>query len=446
MRSLPLYLRSRVVRASFLLLLSGCGLTALLLADPRPAETHGSPIIDGMFTGDWCAPAFAGGSGPDTFAFLTPPLCPLGDEWFWDDWDAVNYGAGLTDGMGWMMGGAPGAPVPLDLETDLNFFATTADLGTVFFAIELGFFPSTGGTPPHVQIAIDLNGPASGNPFWYDPPPPAGTGAIGLPIGLFPDYLITTDVVGGAAFIWEATTAPGAWTFIGVTPLAWSGAAGPGPSVIELLVPWPMFAPGPFFGIGVPVSMTVMTAHSRPFMGASDAPLSPEDDVFTESGAGFTTSPDICPPGPLSADCELFLGPGGGAGSADAFISLVYFPPATPTPTATDTPGPSPTPTDTPSPTPTDTPGPSPTPTNTPSPTPTDTPGPSPTPTDTPLPTATDTPGPSPTPTATNTPGPTATATSSPTQTPTATATGTPTPTATPTPAKSMLPIMIRKP
>jgi len=89
---------------------------SLVLFNPQPAESHGSPIIDGFWTGDWCAPAFKGNFGPDTFTPLSMPACPLGDEFFWDDWDAGFYGAGLTDTMGWMLGGLPGAPIPFDRE------------------------------------------------------------------------------------------------------------------------------------------------------------------------------------------------------------------------------------------------------------------------------------------------------------------------------------------
>ena len=131
----------------------------LLVAAP-PAQTHGSPIIDGAFTGDWCAPAFAGTFGPDTLTALTPPNCPLGTEILWEDFNATTYGMGMTDGMGYLMGGLPGMPVPTDLEVDIEFFATTADAAMVFFAVTLGPFPSTTGIPPHVQIAIDLDGPA----------------------------------------------------------------------------------------------------------------------------------------------------------------------------------------------------------------------------------------------------------------------------------------------
>lgn len=295
----------------------------VLLFNPKPAQTHGFPILDGAFTGDWCGPAFKGASGPDSYLPLSMPGCPLGDEFFWDDWDALFYGGGFADTMGWLVGGGPGAPLT-DFEVDISLMVTTADAMAVYYAVELGPFPSTTGVPPHVQIAIDVDGPASGFPMWFDP-----LGAGTLPMGLavmppiVPDYLVTTDVVAGVGTVWEATTAPGAWTPAGVVPLSWSGPTG-GPGVIEIAVPWSMFGPGPPYGLGVPAHLTLMSAHSAPFLGPSDAPMTPQDDIITEIGAGFTTSPDICPPGPPSTDCELFIGPGGGGGSQDAFLLLAY--------------------------------------------------------------------------------------------------------------------------
>ncbi len=195
------------------------------------AAAHGAPIIDGLYTGDWCAPASVGVFGPDSLTYLTPPACALGTEIFWDDWDAVNYGGlppGVADTMGFLVGGAPGAPLT-DWEVDIDFFATTADAATVFFTVSLGWFPSTGGPPPHVQIAIDIDGPLSGNPFWYDPLA-SGTlpmGITSVPVPIFADYLITTDGPVGIAFVWEATSVPGAWTLAGPVPLVWSGAIAP---------------------------------------------------------------------------------------------------------------------------------------------------------------------------------------------------------------------------
>jgi len=296
------------------------------------AAAHGAPIIDGLYTGDWCAPTMVTVFGPDSLTYLTSPVCALGTEIFWDDWDAANYGGappGVADTIGFLVGGAPFAPLT-DWEVDIDFFATTADAATVFFTVSLGWFPSTVGIPPHVQIAIDIDGPLSGNSFWYDPAP-AGTLPVGLasiPGGMAADYLVTTDTAGFVAFVWEATSVPGAWTLAGPVPLAWSGALAPGPSVIELGVPWPLFAPGPMFAPGAPASMTIMAAHGAPAPnsppGAADAPMTPSEDVFSESGAGFTLSPDLCPPGPPSTDCEIYFGPGGGGGSADAYISVLY--------------------------------------------------------------------------------------------------------------------------
>jgi hypothetical protein len=390
--------------------------TIVALFKTKPAVTHGFPVIDGAFTGDWCAPNnIPSPFGPDSLNILTPPGCPLGVEFLWDDFDTINYGP--PDTMGWLLGGLPGGPIP-DPEIDINFFATTADTTNVFFAIEHVGVPMPIHPAPHVQIAIDLDGPQGGNPFWYDPPPFGGTGGLGfasLPNPLFADYLITTDVMAGTAFVWEATSVPGAWTLVGPAPLGWSGPGAP--DIIEIAVPWGMFAPGPPFGLGIPAFITMMSAHSRPFAGPSDAPMTPEDDVFTELGAGFTTSPDICPPSPPSADCELFLGPGGGAGSADAYIQVMYpipIPTNTSTPTSTATPTPTGTATATSTTTSTSTSTPTSTETNTPTTTSTETTTPSPTgtmmPTGTATPTSTETLLPntatlSPTPTSTVTPG-----------------------------------------
>lgn len=297
----------------------------ILLFKAKPARSHTFPIIDGAFTGDWCGPLFKGAIGPDSYSLLAMPGCPLGDEIMWDDWDAAFYGFGIADTMGWLIGGVPGAPLS-DPEVDISFMVTTADAATAYFAVELGAFPSTVANPPHVQIAVDVDGAVSGIPLWYQP---VGVGV--LPIGLvsapplLADYLITTDVLAGTAFVWEAaTTGGGGWTMVGPVPLGWSGFTG-GPGIIEIAVPWPMFAPGPPFGLGVPAYMTIMSAHSLAFAGPSDAPMTPQDDVITESGAGLTTSPDVCPPGPPSSDCELYVGPVG-PGTQDAYIPLFYPP------------------------------------------------------------------------------------------------------------------------
>ena len=311
---------------------------ALVLLIPSQTHAHGAPVIDGLYTGDWCAPAQVGIFGPDTLTPLGPPLCPLGSEIFWDDWDGLNYGP--PDTIGFAIGGLPGLPPPgaplPDPEVDIDFFATTADPVNVFFTVSLGPFPSTVAIPPHIQIAIDVDGAPNGLPLWYDPLF-VGTNPVGLfpPPGLPADYLITTDTPLGVAQVWEAISVPGAWTPAGPpVPLAWSGIFAPpgAPSVIELVVPWANFFPPPPppgmpFVPGTPAMMTVMATHGAPFAGAADAPGFPADDVFSESGAGFTTSPDVCPPGPpppSTTDCEVWIGPGGGALSADAFIPVLY--------------------------------------------------------------------------------------------------------------------------
>ncbi len=461
------------ILASALVLLLMC---MALARWAQPAASHGNPVIDGRFTGDWCAPNFKGVFGPDSFTTLAPPVCGLGTEFFWDDFDLATYGGGgFNDVIGYLT-----AFAPIDTEVDLNFFATTEDINQVYFVVSLGNFPGAppAGSPPNVQIAIDVNGPASGLPFWYDPVggPPPRPGAVGLaalPVPLMPDYLITTDVVAGFALVFQSSIPPGVWTPIGPVPLGWSGVWGPGPGVIEIAVPWGMFNFGPPLAPGIPVFMTVMSAHSQgcPF-GPSCAPLTAEEDVFNGTGPGlppgWTTSPDVCPPFvPGNSACELFgvAGPG----SADAFITFAY-PIPTPTPTATETLTPSPTVTRTPTPTASNTPSPTPTSTNTPTytqtppsptptttqtdthtPTPTDTS--SPTPSETPEPTETDTltPTPSETLQPTITPSPTATETTEPTAedtlTPTITQTHTPTLTATPEVGYSRyMPLVVKGP
>ncbi len=321
-------------RHTLLWLLAVVFTAAAIVLAATTAAAHGAPIIDGLYTGDWCAPAIVGVYGADTLGVLTPALCPLGSEIFWDDWDATNYGGpppGVSDTMGWLFFGGPGTPVT-DWEVDIDLFATTADPVMVFFTVSLGMFPSTGGPPPHVQIAIDVDGAASGNPFWYDP---AGvTLPMGLastpPGGIFADFLVTTDGPASVALVWEATSVPGAWTLVGAFPLAWSGNIAPGPSIFETAIPWMAFTPAPpgaAFAPGTPAQMTVMSAHGTPVMGAADAPLTASDDVFSEMGAGFTLSPDICPPGPPSTDCEIYFPPpipAAGVGTADAYITVLY--------------------------------------------------------------------------------------------------------------------------
>ncbi len=414
-------------------------LCVLVAVWAKPAASHGSPIIDGLFTGDWCAPGFKGMFGPDSFTTLAPPACPLGTEFFWDDFDRVTYGGGaVNDTVGYLVGFAP-----IDTEIDLNFFATTADANNVFFAISLGNFPGAppAGSPPNVQIAIVAGGPGPGLPAWYDPavpPPPGGTGAVGLaaaPGPLLPQFLISTDVLGGNAWLFQSITVPGVWTLVGPVLQGWSGIGAPG--VIEIAVPWGMFNAWPIMAPGVPVYMTVMSAHSRPCpLGPSCAPLTPEDDVFTGLGInmppGFTTSPNVCPPGPGSSLCELF--PGGGPNSADAFITFIY--PFPPTPTPTDTETPTPTTTGTVTNTATGTPTPSATATLTPTETPSNTHTPTLTPSLTPTLTPTETPQPSDTDTST----PTATVQPTDTSTPTSTETAQPVDTATPTPTETAQP------
>jgi hypothetical protein len=351
----------------------------------QPAATHGSPIIDGAFTGDWCAPNFKGVVAPDSFTILNPPACSLGNEFMWDDWDLAVWGAligpPVADVIGYL---PPGGP--LDTEIDLSFVATTADANNIYFAVALGMFPAPlpgpFGSPPNVQIAIDVSGPGPiGASVWYDPlvpPPPGGTGPLGMtsiPGPLMPDYLIVTDVLGPAALLFESLSAPGMWTLVGPVQQAWSGNGFPG--VIEIAVPWGMFPPippVPPFVPGTPLFLTVMSAHSKPCpFGPSCAPVSPEDDVFTGLGPmappGMTTSPNVCPPGLGSSACELF--PVAAPPSADAFVNFAYPLPDTPTPTPTETGTPTPTPTRTGTPTGTATPTPTRTGTPTATPTPT---------------------------------------------------------------------------
>jgi len=239
-------------------------------------------------------------------------------------------------------------------------------------------------------------------------------------------------VLGPNAWLFESITVPGTWTLVGPVLQGWSYVYGPGPGVIEIAVPWGLLNAGPPVGLGTPLWMTVMSAHSRPCpMGSSCAPLTPEDDVFTGTGPGvgpgFTTSPNVCPPGPGSSACELF--PAGGPNSADAFITFVYPFPPTPTSTSTETPTTTPITTKTPTPTttktkkPTETHTPTRTSTFTPTPTMTQTPTHTytftPTPTETVEPTETDTPTPTPqdTPTSTITPTPSKMGTRTPTRT-----------------------------
>jgi hypothetical protein len=172
-------------------------LFTLILAPPgvRPTRAHGTITIDASTT-DWCAPNFLGTYPPDTRISLTPNEgCTQGNEVLWDD------GAGDTRGL--TVGGAP------DPEVDLDYWATTADATYVYFLIGLGPYAGAG-TPPHVQIAIAANLDYAGNQTWYDPLE-SGTGAAGREIipTVYPDYLITTDVLTGTATLWEAASNPG---------------------------------------------------------------------------------------------------------------------------------------------------------------------------------------------------------------------------------------------
>jgi hypothetical protein len=351
-----LLFRQRVVWFGLICILA---VGVILVLNVRPAQTHGAPIIDGLFTGDWCAPNFVpAAAGPDSLTVLAPPACALGTEFLWDDWDMFNYGS--ADTMGWLLGGLVGAPVQ-NPEVDINFFATTADPATVFFAIEITGAAVPIHSAPHIQIAIDVDGAASGNVIGYDPVPvgllPMGTVTSVGP--LVPDYLVTTDLNAGLVYVWEATTAPGAWMQVVGSPFPSIGVSGPLPVIIEIGIPWAAFVPGPAVGLGEDMYITVMSAHGFTPPWVPDAPGTVQDDVFSEPAPGtFTTTLDPCPPGAgagLGSDCELFTSPGPGAGSQDAFILVQYPFPPTNTPTATDTETPTPTNTATDTPTSTNT-------------------------------------------------------------------------------------------
>lgn len=294
-----------------------CVLVALVLGLPgaQPAHAHGGIVVDGV-PGEWCAPGSIGAFGPDTRTTLSPPVCSVGSEVLWDDYDGVNYGGGTDDVIGWATGSPP------DPEIDINYFATTADTNTLYFLVGLGTY-SGAGSPPHVQIAIDADGNVTGSQAWHDPLG-VGTGLMGLGVnvGIYPDYLIATDVAAGTGQLYYApVTAPGLWLSLGPVNLAWSGTGVPG--VVEIAVPWSTFT-GPALGPGSVVSMTVMSAHSGSSAGPSDAPATPPEDLISEVISGtFTTTPDSCPSGPAGGTpCELF---GGAANvSADAFIQVTY--------------------------------------------------------------------------------------------------------------------------
>lgn len=87
----------------------------VFLLQANPAEAH-SVVIDGDVSSDWCAPNFVGAFGADTLTVITPAMCPMGTEFLWDDYDAVNYGSGSDDVIGHITAGA------LDPEVDIDFF------------------------------------------------------------------------------------------------------------------------------------------------------------------------------------------------------------------------------------------------------------------------------------------------------------------------------------
>jgi len=276
-------------------------LVTLILAPPgaRSTRAHGTITVDAGTT-DWCAPDFLGTYPADTRISLTPNEgCTHGNEVLWED------GAGDTRGFA--------VEGTLDPEVDLDYWATTADATYVYFLIGLGPYAGAG-TPPHVQIAIAANLDYAGNQNWYDPLG-SGTGASGREVTIFPDYLITTDVLTGTATLWEATSTAGTWTSSMIVPLAWSGPTG----IIEVALPWAAFSAGPSFGPGSTAYVTLMTAHSAPADGLSDAPGTAEDDVMSEERSGLsTTTDDCCACGYGASACEC------ADGSADAFTWVIY--------------------------------------------------------------------------------------------------------------------------
>ena len=301
-------------------------------------QAHGGVTVDGA-AGDWCAPG-AGGGGPDTLASLTLPGCALGTELFWNDFDAVADGGG-ADTIGWAIGGTPGAPgfgSVSDTSVDIQYFAATGSPTTLYFLVGLGPFPPFHVSPaPHIQIAIDADGP-TGNKLWYDPIPVMPAGGVpppnlGAPIAIGADYLITTDlaaVAGPTGTLWEKVTAAGVWTAIGPVAVGWSGPGVPG--IVEIGVPYVAFTPGPVMGPAVSAPCTVMSSHgaaSGLLGGVADAPATPPDDLISEVVPGtFTFTPDPCASGPAvagvspsSTACELIIGPGTfGVVSADAYL------------------------------------------------------------------------------------------------------------------------------
>ncbi len=297
---------ARVVRHRLVSVWIVAGLLSMVWALPgaHPTRAHTSIVVDAVTT-DWCAPSFLGTLGADTRLSLTPGMgCPQGNEVLWED--------GTGDTQGWMTGGVP------DTEIDLTYWATTADATFVYFLVALGPYANVN-TPPHVQIAIDVDLGTSGNPVWYDPLA-TGTQLLGAMVGILPDYLITTDVLNGSATVWHAPSSSGAWISNATVPLAWSGAGTPG--VIELAVPWAAFSGGPFLGPGTDTYITVMSAHGMPSGlpgGLSDAPMTAEDDLMSEPSAGaYTTTQDSCPCGAGATACEC------NNASADAFTWITY--------------------------------------------------------------------------------------------------------------------------
>jgi len=419
---------NRATRSAAVLLAAILCVCILTLA-PMPAWHSAIPVaqahpiaVDGL-TGDWCAPALYAGMAPDTFLTFAPPVCLLGTETIWADLSAPPDTIGYVIGGGWGVPPYPAPPMP-DPEVNLRYLAVSDDCGALYFLIELGSFPTTGGTPPIVEIAIDVPPvvvPPAGGTMWYDPamgmPQAPLVGAAG---GFQWEYLITTDFVANTAWVWT----PGFAAPPVPVPMAAVPGPMPNPTVIEIAVPWPVIGGQP--PLGVPYHFTAMTAHSVPGpMGVTSAPMTDPDDVITNVGGGNSTALELIPD--RSVDFLFFH-----------TISDCVPPTAIPTDTATQTASPThtatptttrlPTATPTPTLTPSRTPTISPTPTLTPSRTPTF----SPTPTLTPSSTPTASPTPTLTPSRTPTPSATSTSTPTPTATPLSTSTSTPTPTATP--------------
>jgi hypothetical protein len=316
-------LSTRIVRSSkialiFILIL----LFALaFVLTVEMASAHSNVNIDGLINPsgpntEWCFPSFIPG-GSDTRLTLTPAGgCPLGNEVVWDD--------GIGDGQ---------SIISLLLPVDLQYFATTADLTAVYFA--LGFF-SNGVDPEHFQIAI-YTAPG-GNNAWYSlgviPLSAVGANATSGPLGppLFPNYIITTDVIAAIATVWETNTGPpGTTPPLGTFQLGYTpGSPFPGPpGVVEIAIPWATFSLSPF-GPGTNSFLTVMAAYDNSTLLCGGGPpgfpcnFDTENDLFSEPGPGaFTTTVDACPTGPGATACEI-LGTFPNPFSADAFIAVTY--------------------------------------------------------------------------------------------------------------------------